>query len=266
MFLRSQYAYKTAAGMTLAGQFAELFVMMRSCLEYAGYALLIFADPRLEEVFVNRHVDNAGKKAQRKKFEIPNVIRKIAHFDQKLGDLYKDLYDRSIDFGGHPNPHGMLGAMNIDKDEDEQTTGMTTFALTVEPRIIEFAMHKAAQVGLTSLYIFQHIFKEKFELLGIRVKNGCIEGFANQSPHIASGIRQVRRRRGRGTMNFAAAAARAAPTGELARLSDENSDNRPKGAIMMEPGARGESPRPSNVLEDAGKRLRNPRSEFLEAA
>jgi hypothetical protein len=33
LFMRSQYAYKTAAGMTLAGQVAESFVMMRSCLE-----------------------------------------------------------------------------------------------------------------------------------------------------------------------------------------------------------------------------------------
>src|SRR6267142_1317734 len=41
LFLRSQYAYKTAAGMALAGQIVEAFPMMRSCLEYAGYALAI---------------------------------------------------------------------------------------------------------------------------------------------------------------------------------------------------------------------------------
>jgi hypothetical protein len=182
MFLRSQYAYKTAAGMTLAGQFAESFVMMRSCLEYAGYAFLIFADPRHEEVFVNRHVDDASKRTQRKKFEISNITRKIKDFDQKLGDLYKELYDRSIDFGGHPNPSAMLGGMNIDKDQHEQMTSMTTFALTVEPRIIEFAMHKVAQVGLTSLYIFQHIFKEKFELLGVRVKMDALRALLSKAP------------------------------------------------------------------------------------
>ena len=41
VLLRSQYAYKAAAGMALAGQVAEAFVIMRSCLEYAGYALRI---------------------------------------------------------------------------------------------------------------------------------------------------------------------------------------------------------------------------------
>jgi hypothetical protein len=171
MFYRAQYAYKTAAGMTLAGQCAESFVMMRSCLEYAGYALLIFADPTLEEVFVNRHVDSASKGAQRRKFEITNgVIPTIANFDKQLADIYKALYNLSIEFGGHPNPHGMFTAMNIGKDAEEKMTGMTTSAFANDPKIIEFAMHKAAQVGLTSLYIFQNMLKEKFELLGVRAK------------------------------------------------------------------------------------------------
>jgi hypothetical protein len=37
LFLRCQYTYKAAAGMALSGQVVETFVMMRSCLEYAGY-------------------------------------------------------------------------------------------------------------------------------------------------------------------------------------------------------------------------------------
>lgn len=36
LFLRCQYAYKTAAALSLAGQVSEAFVQMRSCLEYAG--------------------------------------------------------------------------------------------------------------------------------------------------------------------------------------------------------------------------------------
>jgi hypothetical protein len=62
LFLRSQYAYKTTVGMALAGQAVEAFVMMRSCLEYAGYALLMFEDPAQEEVFLKRHFDDASMK------------------------------------------------------------------------------------------------------------------------------------------------------------------------------------------------------------
>jgi hypothetical protein len=175
MFMRSHYAYKAAAGMTLAGQFSESFVMMRSCLEYAGYVLLIFTNPDLEEVFLKRHVDIASKKAQRGKFEVSNVIRKIAGFDQKLSEVFKEMYDRSIDFGAHPNPHGIFGATNISKDENEQMTAMSTAALVKNPRVTEFAMHRVAQVGLTSLCVFQHVFTEKFEMLGMRAEMDALK-------------------------------------------------------------------------------------------
>jgi hypothetical protein len=60
LFQRCQYAFKTAAALALAGQVVEAFVMMRSCLEYAGYALAIFKDPALEPVFTNRHISLAS--------------------------------------------------------------------------------------------------------------------------------------------------------------------------------------------------------------
>src|ERR1700730_16405491 len=160
LFLRSQYAYKTAAGMTLAGQVAESFVMTRSCLEYAGYALAIAADPRLEnttsreEVFVNRNVDEASLKAQKAEFQVGKIRGMIAAFDEKLAANFKLLYDRSIDYGGHPNPYGVLTGMNMET-KDEQLISITTLALTNDPIITMFAMKSVAQVGLCSLYIFQ---------------------------------------------------------------------------------------------------------------
>ena len=41
LLLRCKYAFRTAAGMALAGQIVEAFVMQRSVLEYAGYCLVI---------------------------------------------------------------------------------------------------------------------------------------------------------------------------------------------------------------------------------
>ena len=175
LFLRSQYAYKTAAGMTLAGQVAESFVMTRSCLEYAGYALAMFADPRFEntptreEVFVNRNVDEETLKAQKAEFQVGKICGMIAAFDGKLAENFKLLYDRSIDYGGHPNPYGLLTGMTMET-KDEQLTSITTLALTDDPIITMFAMKHVAQVGLTSLCTFQHMCEAKFELLGIRAE------------------------------------------------------------------------------------------------
>jgi hypothetical protein len=161
--------------MTLGGQVVEPFVIMRSCLEYAGYALAIFADPRLgaepsrEEVFINRHVDDAKMKAQKEAFKISKIRHTIASIDPKMAEQFQSLYDRCISFGGHPNPHGLFLAMNIEHGEDKSIV-FTTLALNGDPNALKFVMKNVAWVGLTSLYIFDKIFTDKFETLGINTR------------------------------------------------------------------------------------------------
>jgi hypothetical protein len=166
LLLRSQYAFKTAAGMALAGQVVDVFPMLRSTLEYAGYCLTIRATPSLENVFMSRHTGASEMKAQKDAFKISAVRAVIARHDAKLASLFDDLYQRSIDFGGHPNPHGAFSAMILDERGDQ--TGMTTLAISNDPTNIAHALKSTAQVGLTALHILQHVFKAKFELLGIR--------------------------------------------------------------------------------------------------
>jgi hypothetical protein len=161
LFLRCQYAYKTIVGMALAGQVVEAFVMMRSCLEYAGYALVMFQDPTLEEVFLKRHFDDASMKNYKLKFKISEVTRFIANFNPKLAEMFRDFYDRSINFGAHPNPSGVLSAV------EWQENGLLTLALSADEKMLFHAMKNAAQVGLAGLFVFQHIFKAEFESRGI---------------------------------------------------------------------------------------------------
>ena len=73
LLLRCQYAFKTAAGMALAGQIVEDFVMQRSVLEYAGYCLVIYKTPSLERVFLGRHISAKAMKAQKEAFTIGAV-------------------------------------------------------------------------------------------------------------------------------------------------------------------------------------------------
>jgi hypothetical protein len=161
LFHRSQYAYKTAVGMALAGQVVEAFVMMRSCLEYAGYALLTFNDPRLEEAFLKRHCDDASMKNQKQKFKISEVTAIIGNFDPKLAEIFQEFYDRSINFGAHPNPFGVLSAVQ------DEANGFLTLALSNNEKMLKHAMKSAAQVGLAALLLFQYIFKAEFEAWGV---------------------------------------------------------------------------------------------------
>jgi hypothetical protein len=168
-FLRCYYAYRTAAGLALAGQTAETFVMLRSVLEWAGYALIIFETPALEEAWVNRHVGDGEMKAQKHAFRNANVDAAIMRRDAKLARIFDELYQRAIDFGGHPNPHGTFMAMKLEGRGDGQTV-LTTTALSSDPKALAHALKSTGQVGLTALHVLQFVFKAKFELLGIRLE------------------------------------------------------------------------------------------------
>ncbi len=168
LFQRCQYAFKTAAALALAGQVVEAFVMMRSCLEYAGYALAIFKDPALEPVFTNRHVSQADMTAQKSAFRVSEIKVAIESFDSKLAELFQTFYDRAIDFGGHPNPHATFSTMQMPDPNPDNS--FTMYAMVTDATNLRHAMKSVAQVGLTVLFIFQHIWKAKFELLGIRAE------------------------------------------------------------------------------------------------
>jgi hypothetical protein len=172
LFLRAQYAFKTAVGLVLSGQCVDTFTVMRSCLEYAGYSLVIFDDPTASVVFASRHVDDASMKAQKVKFTVAEVKRTISKYDKKLCEVFDDMYNRSINFGGHPNPHGAFSMMEL----DEASKTIFTYAITTDPKVILHAFKSVAQVGLTALFILQHVFKAKFELLGVRADMDALRG------------------------------------------------------------------------------------------
>jgi hypothetical protein len=173
LFLRCQYSYKTAAGLTLSGQVCEAFVMMRSCLEYAGYALIIFSDPRLEPVFASRHVDLVAFKSHRQAFNPEKIETVIEARDPELSRLFELFYQRTIDFGAHPNPDATFSAMEMSADNADNS--FTALAMVTDPKVLLHAMKSVAQVGLTALLIFQHIFRAKFELLGLSAEMDALK-------------------------------------------------------------------------------------------
>jgi hypothetical protein len=165
LLLRCQYAFKTAAAMALAGQVVELFTVLRSVLEYAGYCLTIYETPSLERVFIFRHASSTQMKLQKEAFKISAIRASIARRDADAAELYADLYQRIIDFGGHPNPHATFSAMDLDENEGQAT--MMAFAISKDPKIVTHALKSTGQVGLMALHVVEHVFKPKFELLGI---------------------------------------------------------------------------------------------------
>jgi hypothetical protein len=88
------------------------------------------------------------------------VEQTIFGTDKELGRVYKDLYERTIDFGGHPNLRGVLSNMLLSKTADKQQ--LQPIYLHASETTVLHALKTTAQVGVCSLHLFQHVFPERF--------------------------------------------------------------------------------------------------------
>jgi hypothetical protein len=166
LFYRSHSAYRAACGIGMSGQVPETFVLLRSCLEYAAYGLYIYKNPALGVTWLDRHRDAGTLRAMKKEFLAINVQKVVESVDARLGQVYRILYDRAIDFGGHPNVMGVAGNMAMDEQPDRIM--LNHLYLHGDDDALLMALKSTAQTGATSLHIFQHIFPERFMILGVR--------------------------------------------------------------------------------------------------
>ncbi len=180
---RCEYAFKTAAGMALAGQVVEVCLVVRSMLECSGYCLLICEKPALEDVFLARHGSDMEMAAQKKAFTIKNVRDAIARHNKDFSEYYADLYQHTIDFGGHPNPHALFASAQLNRHEGN--TYLKSFAISDDPSMIEFALKLTARSGLLILSVL-YSFLRKDSIRWVSPRNCTVfltEEYYNTSNH-----------------------------------------------------------------------------------
>ncbi len=168
LFFQSYARYRCACEHALAGQIGETFVAIRSLIESAGYALHIHRNVGHDEIWLGRHVDEASRKKAKDNFTIAKVRDSIRAADRMGVVIFNELYDRSIDFGGHPNERSVTGSMvinNVGNDKEIQF-----MFLHVDDLALDHAMKSAAQAGVCALSILGDVFSARFELLGVNAE------------------------------------------------------------------------------------------------
>jgi hypothetical protein len=94
-------------------------VLNRACLENAAYGLHIFAQPGHNHIWLNRNLTEADLKNMKKAFTHGKLHKTIEKYDRGLLKVFDQLYERSIDFGGHPNQRGVVGSIRVTHDQDK---------------------------------------------------------------------------------------------------------------------------------------------------
>jgi hypothetical protein len=100
----------------MSGQVAESFSISRTCIEYALYAFHMEKNPDSRKIWINRHDDEAAKKVCRQEFTYRKIITTLQLAEKNLSNITSQLYDRTIDYGGHPNERAVTSALKISKD------------------------------------------------------------------------------------------------------------------------------------------------------
>jgi hypothetical protein len=168
LFLRCHAAYRAACEHALAGQIAEVFPEIRTALEYAGYACHIHTNRGLDEVWLRRHDDAVAMKIVKQEFRISNVRATIMRLNQHTAKIFDELYQRTIDFGAHPNERAVTSSMII-KDHDDRKE-LQQIYLHGDGPILDHGLKTTAQAGVCALEIFQEVFAARFEILGVRAE------------------------------------------------------------------------------------------------
>jgi hypothetical protein len=169
LFVRCHGAYRTACGIAMAGQAPEAYVQCRSVLEYAAYAVHINRNPQLGRIWLDRHQTEVGLKAAKGSFRhAKKVMPSVAAANRHAAERFERLYQRTIDFGGHPNERAVTGNMKITEEPGRRE--MLGILMHADGIQLDLVLKTAAQCGLIALELFETIYGPKFELLGIRAE------------------------------------------------------------------------------------------------
>lgn len=163
LMFRSHAAFLGGCGLAMSGQLRECYLVLRGGLEDAIYAYRLNANPATQPIWLDRDKDEASRDRVRQVFHIGPMIDDLVKADKNVGTPIKVLYERTIDYGAHPNEKSVFSNFQLLKKTD--AVHLNSLFLNCEKLPLSFALKTSAQMGIASLKTFTMIFAKRFELL-----------------------------------------------------------------------------------------------------
>lgn len=165
LLFRAHTTYRATANIAFSGYSTELYPLLRSMLEQGGYAFLMHIKPELIEVWQGRQESNINRAAVPRAFAVGKIRDTLASLNSNLDIVFKKLYEKTIDFGAHPNELSITSGMRIEAENDQQY--LKLIYLHRDGIVLNHSLFSLAQVGIFVLLIFREVFREQFELAGV---------------------------------------------------------------------------------------------------
>jgi len=164
--IRSQSCYVAAVRLGTGGQLPEAHAILRTCLENALYGFYLASDGERQRLWLDRNTSDAAKKKMVKEFKLGEMMKALKAVDCDTHRVVKLLYDRTIDYGAHPNPQSILPQSRQEEVGTRTEFGQTW--MTGDCLAMRLCLKTAAAVGLAALHVFANVWRERFDILGIR--------------------------------------------------------------------------------------------------
>jgi len=163
--LRAHSNFLAACRLVWSGQIPETYELLRSCLENALYCLYLAKNPDSRETWLRRHDNEDTKKAVRAEFKIGTLLDLASAVAPAEGPIARKLYDRSIDYGAHPNERALMQSLKI--IEGVEQIKFQVIYQEHDSVQLRFALKTTAEFGICALSLIQGAYQERFAILGM---------------------------------------------------------------------------------------------------
>jgi hypothetical protein len=163
--LRAHSNYLAACRLCWSVQIPETYAILRSCLENALYGLYLAKHPESRETWLRRQDDAAAKQKVIDEFKIGKMLKLAIEVDVTEGAVAKQLYERTIDSGAHPNELAFMQTLQINKSANQ--TEFKNNYLGQDSLALSLALRTTAQVGVCTLSLFQVIYCDSINIMGV---------------------------------------------------------------------------------------------------
>jgi len=146
-FMLANYAYSyfvAATDLVFSGQLPSCYALLRMCIESVVYAHTIAGSPDLDKIWIRRD-DTPSDTAQFKaNFQITHLINALPADGIVPCTAVKELYERTISYGGHPNRDGVLAVGRWSRSQELMKVEVSLFT-TGKPLLL--ALKTVAETG-----------------------------------------------------------------------------------------------------------------------
>jgi hypothetical protein len=134
-------------------------------LENVLYGFYIARTPGAFEVWRSRDENEDAKKQVRREFTTGKMFGALDSVDARTSEIARNLYERTIDLGAHPNQHSVFSSLNVDESADGLAIDTNYLAGNSLPH--HLALKSTGQIGVVGLDIMRHVFPQRFAILGV---------------------------------------------------------------------------------------------------